>query len=300
MSIMDASELLCSRSCSKINLYLKVTSRRTDGYHELESLFLPLENPADDVAIDLDALPGAVTVACSDVLLPGGLENIAGKAADLWARRSAVMPRWDINIVKNIPIAAGMGGGSGNAATVLKLLNDHYDHPLNDRQLAETALELGADVPFFLDPAPAIMSGIGETGHRLDFALPELPLLLIAPEFPVSAAEAYKLLPPAKISPMPEIQRTQILESLQQADWERLSGLLFNDLEEGIFDKYPLLKILRGKVLYSGALGCWMTGSGPTLFALYSNKQKQHEAVRNLSELLPACRIIDPSEKAAD
>ena len=160
--------LLCTSAPGKINLYLKVTGRRENGYHELESLFLPLTSPADDIAIDCDMLPGAITVGTSDMMIPGGLKNIAGKAADLWAKKTGTVPHWDINIAKNIPVAAGMGGGSSDAAAVLKLLNDHAGKPLNDTELRSAALELGADVPFFLDPRPAIMTGIGEKAEFPD------------------------------------------------------------------------------------------------------------------------------------
>ena len=290
---MQEAPLLYSKASSKINLYLKITARRPDRYHELESLFLPLQNPADDIAIDLEALPGAVTVGCSDVLLPGGLENIAGKAADLWAKKSAVMPHWDINIVKNIPVAAGMGGGSSNAATVLKLLNEHYGNPLDAPALAAAALELGADVPFFLTPQPAVMRGIGEIAEELDFELPQLPIVLIAPGFPVSAAEGYSLMTPEKISPMSDDLRTRIMQCLRQSKLEELSSLLFNDLQDGVFRKYPLLDILKNSALASGALGCWMTGSGPTLFALYANKEAARNACSSLQKSYPEFRIID-------
>ena len=163
--------LLYAAAPGKINLYLKVTGRRENGYHELESLFLPLACPADDVAVDCDMLPGAITVGTSDIMIPGGLQNIAGKAAELWAKKSGTVPHWDINIAKNIPVAAGMGGGSSDAAAVLKLLNDHAGKPLNDIELRNAALELGADVPFFLDARPAIMTGIGEIAEPLEFAL---------------------------------------------------------------------------------------------------------------------------------
>ena len=236
--------LLYAAAPGKINLYLKVTGRRENGYHELESLFLPLACPADDVAVDCDMLPGAITVGTSDIMIPGGLQNIAGKAAELWAKKSGTVPHWDINIAKNIPVAAGMGGGSSDAAAVLKLLNDHAGKPLNDIELRNAALELGADVPFFLDARPAIMTGIGEIAEPLEFALPELNILLIAPGFPVSAAEGYKLMDPACIAPMDENLRSDILASLHGNDVEKLARLIFNDLQAGVFHKYPLLKLL--------------------------------------------------------
>ena len=284
--------LLYAAAPGKINLYLKVTGRCENGYHELESLFLPLACPADDVAVDCDMLPGAITVGTSDIMIPGGLQNIAGKAAELWAKKSGTVPHWDINIAKNIPVAAGMGGGSSDAAAVLKLLNDHAGKPLNDIELRNAALELGADVPFFLDARPAIMTGIGEIAEPLEFALPELNILLIAPGFPVSAAEGYKLMDPACIAPMDENLRSDILASLRGNDVEKLARLIFNDLQAGVFHKYPLLKLLAAEAKECGALNALLTGSGPTLFALFETAQAADQAAEAMQSAHPDFKMI--------
>ena len=284
--------LLCAAAPGKINLYLKVTGKRPNGYHELESLFLPLAGVADDIAIDCDALPGAITVGCSDIMLPGGTKNIAGKAAELWAKKCAHVPHWDINIVKNIPVAAGMGGGSSDAAAVLKLLNDNYGNPLSDKELAEAALELGADVPYFLDAKAAIMSGIGELASPLEFEVPAMNILLLSPQFPVTAAEGYRLMVPEKISAMNENLRKDILCALQKNDPEKLGKLIFNDLEQGVFDKYPILKILAGETSANGALSVQMTGSGPTLFALFGDRKTMLQAQETLQQAHSNFRIF--------
>ena len=274
--------LLCASAPGKINLYLKVTGKRPDGYHELESLFLPLAGVADDIAVDCDALPGAITVGCSDIMLPGGTNNIAGKAAELWAKKCGHVPHWDINIVKNIPVAAGMGGGSSDAAAVLKLLNGNYGDPLSSKELAEAALELGADVPYFLEPQAAIMSGIGEVASPLEFEVPAMNILLLSPQFPVTAAEGYRLMLPEKISAMDENLRKDILSALQTNDPEKLGKLIFNDLQPGVFNKYPILEILAGEISANGALSVQMTGSGPTLFALFGDRKTMLQAQETL------------------
>ena len=286
------NDFLCAPAPGKINLFLKVTGKRPDGYHTIESLFLPLANVADDIAIDCDALPGAITVGCSDIMLPGGTNNIAGKAAELWAKKAAHVPHWDINIAKNIPVAAGMGGGSSDAAAVLKLLNDNYNKPLSAKELSEAALELGADVPFFLDPKPSLMTGIGEIAEPLEFAVPELNILLLAPQFPVSAAEGYKLMPPEKISSMDENLRLDILRSLQNNDPEKLGKLIFNDLEAGVFNKYPILEMLAEDIKSNGALSVTMTGSGPTLFALFGDRKTMQTAEQTLQQKHSSFRVF--------
>lgn len=288
-------ELLYMSAPGKINLFLKVTGKRPDNYHTLESLFVPLSSPADDIAIDLAAAPGTITVGSSDIMLPGGMGNIAGRAAELWSKRACVMPHWDINIVKNIPVAAGMGGGSSDAAAVLKLLNDHAGKPLDDRSLAEIALELGADVPFFLKPEPAMMSGIGEIAEDLDFVLPEMNLLLLAPQFPVSAAEGYRLMLPGTVSPLAPGLKTDLLNALRTADLEKISALIFNDLQPGVFNKYPILEILAQRMTQAGAMRVLMTGSGPTLFGIFADSKSRAQAQSELQAAYPEYRII-PAE----
>ena len=278
------NSLLCAAAPGKINLYLKVTGKRPNGYHELESLFLPLAGVADDVAIDCDAMPGGITVGCSDIMIPGGTSNIAGKAAELWAKKCGHVPHWDINIVKNIPVAAGMGGGSSDAAAVLKLLNDNCGNPLSNKELSEAALELGADVPYFLDARAAIMSGIGEVAAPLEFEVPVMNILLLAPQFPVTAAEGYRLMLPEKISGMDENLRKDILCALQANDPEKLGKLIFNDLQQGVFNKYPILEMLADEISANGALSVQMTGSGPTLFALFGDRKTMLQAQEFLQQ----------------
>ena len=289
---MCDNDLLYLNTPGKINLYLKVTGKRPDNYHTIESIFLPLAEPSDDVAISTDALPGSILVACSDVLLPGGVSNIAGRAAELWAQKTGQVPHWDINISKNIPVAGGMGGGSSDAAAVLRLLNNNSEKSLDAQQLAELALKLGADVPFFLEPRPMLVRGIGEITEALPFEMPELFILRAAPQFPVSAAEGYRLTAPEKITPMSDVLRNEIFSALQNNDVEKLAGSIFNDLQDGVFHKYPILEIAAGKIRSSGALAVQMTGSGPTLFALYPDRQSMEKAQTQLEECLPNFRII--------
>ena len=284
--------LLTADAPSKINLYLRVTGKREDGYHLLESLFLPLADPADHIAIDCDGAPGAVTLATSRLDVPGGKDNLGARAALRWAAKAGVLPSWDIQIVKNIPVAAGMGGGSSDAAAVMKLLNDQAGAPLTPEALAEAALALGADVPFFLDPRPAVMRGVGEIAEPLDFPLPEIPLLLVAPGFPVSAAEAYRKLDPARIAPVDEAWRAEFLNALRTGDWEKLGKLLRNDLAPGVYAKYPVLPLLEKELYASGALGVALTGSGPTLFALFATRAEVEEACRDWKSRYPEFQIL--------
>ena len=284
--------LLSADAPSKINLYLKITGRREDGYHLLESLFLPLASPADRIAIDREGVPGTVTLAASRLDVPGGKENLAARAALRWAEKSGVMPAWDIQIVKNIPVAAGMGGGSSDAGTVMRLLNDHYGKPLGPEELAEAALALGADVPFFLDPRPAVMRGIGELAEPLDFVVPDIPLLIVAPGFPVNTAEAYRKLDAQRVEPVDELWRKDFLDALRQSEWDKLGALFRNDLAPAVYAKYPILPLLEKELYASGALGAAMTGSGPTLFAVFADRKKLEAVCAEWRERYPEFQIL--------
>ena len=165
-----------ANAVSKLNLYLKVTARRPDRYHDLETLFLPLTSPADRIVIDFDAAPG-IRVSSSLAGLPENLENLAGRAALAYADASGVRPTWAIHIEKRIPVTAGMGGGSSDAGTVLSLLAAHYGRVAPD-DLAALALTLGADVPFFLRPRAATATGVGDQITPIDGIL-TMPLLLV-------------------------------------------------------------------------------------------------------------------------
>ncbi|MFA7231232.1 MAG: 4-(cytidine 5'-diphospho)-2-C-methyl-D-erythritol kinase, partial [Victivallaceae bacterium] len=131
---------------SKINLLLKVTGRRADGYHELNTLFVPLKTPSDTITLEF-SLDNGVSVDCSDESVPSGKDNICAQAANAYAEKTGISPGWKIHIDKHIPVAAGMGGGSSDAAAVLNLLNNHY-RKLSPSELAKLAVAIGADVPF--------------------------------------------------------------------------------------------------------------------------------------------------------
>ncbi|MDD3117772.1 MAG: 4-(cytidine 5'-diphospho)-2-C-methyl-D-erythritol kinase [Victivallales bacterium] len=257
------------RSPAKTNLRLKVTSRRPDGYHELETLFIPLQCPADVVTIDFAARQNGIATASDDPTLPVNAANIAGKAAAAYCRTAGITPSMAIFIHKEIPVAAGLGGGSANAATVLLLLQEYY-RALNGEQLAELAVTLGADVPFFLHSRPAVATGIGEKFTPATFDPTRLPLLIAAPDFPVSAAWAYRHLNPSAIGPAPGM--TAMLAAIAAADWKRVGALLCNDLAAALYEKFPLLVHLRQELLTAGALGAEISGSGPSMLAIFADR----------------------------
>ena len=251
----------------KINLYLRVTGRRADGYHTLATCFWPLSEPTDRITVEKSESAGAVEFRSDSESIPGDDRNLAVAAAKRYAEAAGIPPQWRITLEKHLPIAAGVGGGSADAGAVLRILEAEY-RLLGAKRLAALALSLGADVPFFLDPMrrPAFARGIGEELHPLTFS--PLPLVLAAPGFPVSAKWCYQHLDPAAIGPEePEIEE-RFAAALAAGDVRRVAALVRNDLEAALYRKFPQLELIRETMLDAGALAAAVSGSGPTLFAI--------------------------------
>ncbi|MBQ9502245.1 MAG: 4-(cytidine 5'-diphospho)-2-C-methyl-D-erythritol kinase [Lentisphaeria bacterium] len=267
----------------KINWFLKVTGKRSDGYHLIETLFQYLPFPSDEITLDLDAAPG-IRVRCGGSGMPQDLDNLAGKAAAAYAGRTGLKPAWSITIDKHVPAAAGLGGGSADAGAVLRLLNGHYGR-LGREELRSLASGIGADVPFFLEPGLVLARGIGDELTRLE-APASLPgILIVFPGFPVSAKWAYTRLAPERISPCGADTASLLTEALRRGDTGRAAGLMHNDLEYALFDKFPLLDVVRSELLSSGAERVMVAGSGSSLFALFGADADREGAQRTVREL---------------
>jgi len=249
------------RCSCKINLYLKVTGQRPDGYHTLSTLFLPLDVPADNLVLQ-EGQPG---IRC---VVDGGEipDNLVTRAARYYADAAKLASAWDFLLEKKIPMAAGLGGGSSDAAGALKLLNEKY-RCFSGEELASMAIRLGADVPFFLKHDPAWASGIGE---ELRYFKTELtpPVVIVNPLFPVSARWAYCHLAPENTGPADPRQCTDLENALRSGDWEKMAENLRNDLGIALYRKFPLLRLLRDTMISGGALNAEISGSGSSLFAV--------------------------------
>ena len=259
-------------TCSKVNLSLAVTAKRPDGYHDLDSLFYPFREPSDEIRLEDAPDASGVTIRCDAPGVPPEPEkNLCGKAVYAYCKAAGLdVPGLAIHLEKRIPVAAGMGGGSADCATVLRLLQERF-HALSKEQLETVAFSLGADVPFFLDPRPSHVTGAGEHIMPVD-GLPErLPLLLAAPRFPVSAVWAYQHMDLARA--VAEPPRThELIDALRRRDYESAARFMRNDLEHALFGKFPLLGLLREFFLKNGALRVMVSGSGPTLLAFFRDE----------------------------
>ena len=188
-------------------------------------------------------------------------------------------------------IPAGMGGGSSNAAAVLRLLNRHYGK-LSSEELADLALTLGADVPFFLHGRAAIATGIGEVFHYPAGKLYAPPLLVVNPQFPVSAKWAYMNLDPEQIGEDSSGKLKRLINALRRNDPKGVADNLHNDLAAALYRKFPLLAILRDFLLENGALNAEITGSGPSIFAVCASPAERDELCRSLAGAFRAVTIF--------
>jgi 4-diphosphocytidyl-2-C-methyl-D-erythritol kinase len=241
---------------AKINLNLRVVGRNdATGYHDIETWMAPL-TLADELRVELADAPG-IALTCSDPELDNGSGNLAWRAADIFLRETDTTGGARIELHKRIPHGAGLGGGSSDAAAVLKALNELSGCPLDASALENLGAELGSDVPFFICGQAAMASGRGEILEARPLPAP-FDLLLLKPPFPVPTAWAYSAYAEKKFCPA-EWTAPQLHDGLE----------VFNDLERAVFRKYLLLPVIKEWLLkHSLVAAAGMTGSGSCMFAI--------------------------------
>ncbi len=262
-------------SPAKINLFLQVTGKRPDGYHELFSLMCCVDL-FDTIILQFGG--DKISIESSNSQIPLDETNTAHRAASLFFKSLKMTAGLTVRIEKSIPVAAGLGGGSSNAASVLAGLNQHYRFPFSSSELMSMGLEVGADVPFFLFQKPAFASGIGEKLEAYQGTLP-FRVLLLNPGVEVPTAEVYQNL---KLR-LTKCKKIITKPSLKQSGFDA-SLHLCNDLEHVTIDKYPEIESLKQQLLKHGALGALMSGSGPTVFGLFSDPHKLEKARQAIGE----------------
>lgn len=244
-------------SPAKINLWLRILGKREDGFHEVQTRLCRL-TLGDTVEITHEGTGGQVALTCSDPTVPLDESNLAIKALRAFESRTGRRSSWRIHLEKKIPAGAGLGGGSSNAATVLKACNELTGTPLTREQLIQIGAQIGSDVPcFLLDTPAADGSGRGEQVAPAEFSW-GLPLVLIKPPFPIPTPWAYKRWAASKEVP-------GVLYAPQLCPW----GTMVNDLERPVFEKFLLLPTLKNWLLEHGEVSsALMSGSGSTMFAV--------------------------------
>jgi len=259
-------------SPAKINLYLKILSKRKDGYHHIETLMTRI-SLHDTLEISLTE--SGINFSSTSSELPKDQQNMACKAAALFLKDTQSNKGVRIHLTKRIPVAAGLGGGSSNAASVLVGLNKLLRCGLTDCELMEKGSKLGADVPFFIFKRPAIARGIGDELEEFH-GLPRLWFVLVHPQFQVSTRWVYNNL---KLKLTRDKNNSISHMYTSSSD---IAGLLVNDLETVTITRYPIIKEIKGILRLKGAEGTLMSGSGPAVFGFFFEKDKASRVYEEL------------------
>ncbi len=259
---------------AKVNLYLRVLRKREDGYHDILSLMQRI-SLCDDLTFSPDSR--GLTVRCPGAPLPEDEGNIVHRAAAAFFSRIGTPPNVAIAIRKRIPIAAGLGGGSSDAATTLLTLNEMHESPLTARELMRIGTSLGADVPFFIVGKTVWASGIGDRFTECP-PLPPFHFVLVNPGFEISTKSVYQGLNLA-------LTNRGIHYSIPRFfTQEDVIGALTNDLEKVTVKQHPVLNEIKALLMANGARGALMSGSGPTVFGVFADSETAGRAEKSLGQ----------------
>lgn len=246
----------------KINLGLSITEKRPDGYHNLETVFYPV---ALEDALEIRTNPEAqqkFTLHQHGMEIAGNPENNLVVKAYLLLDKEFHLPPVEIHLYKHIPSGAGLGGGSSDAAFMLKLLNEHYNLQLSDNQLEDYAATLGADCAFFIKNTPTYAEGIGNIFSPIELSLKGYRIMIVKPDVFVSTREAFANIRPHRPEyPVREVIRRPV------AEWK---DTLINDFEASVFPQYPVIGEIKEELYHQGAIYASMSGSGSSVFGLFT------------------------------
>lgn len=277
------------KSYAKINLSLDVLGRMGNGYHQVK-MVMQTVSLADTVTVE--ALPEKeIRISSNLPFLPTGPENLAYKAAEFFFAETGIEGGAAIQMTKRIPVGAGLAGGSGNCATVLRALNKMFDAGLSTHRLCLMGEKLGADVPYCILGGTRLAEGIGE---RLS-PLPRMPfchILLVKPAFSISTKTVYE-----KIDGHADFRRPdteQVIRGLKNHSIKALAKGMGNVLEEVSLEDYPILGELKKELMDRGAAAAQMSGSGPTVFGIFIDKQKAEQAKKQLCGRFKTVYLCNP------
>jgi len=262
-------------SPAKINLFLQITGKRPDGYHDLFTLMCRV-SLCDTVSLTVGT--DATRISCTDPHVPEDESNLAHRAASLFFKNLGCHEHVQISIDKQIPVGAGLGGGSSNAASVLMGLNAYYKQPFSHEELMGMGLSMGADIPFFIFQKPAIATGVGEKLEPYEKLAP-FKILLVYPGFAVSTANVYKKFNFGLTKCKKNFKSSFFKERVFDAKND-----LCNDLETVTTSEYPDVTEVKASLLHHGAQGALMSGSGSSVFGLFPDSVSAEPARQNLSQ----------------
>ncbi len=263
--------MISSRAFAKINLGLRIVNKREDNYHNIETIFTTV-SLWDELEVDLDK--DGIELITSGIPVAPTRTNLAYRAAEIFLKRFKINRGLRIILKKAIPIGSGLGGGSSDAASVLRTLATLFDLKNSDDRLVEIAKDLGMDVPFFLKGGAALARGRGD---ELDyFDLPRMRLIIYYPGFSISTRWAYSNIDLSNLTKDPNLIN-MLKDSFEEKDFNGIRRYLINDFEPLIFRTYPELKEIKDRFLELGAIGALLSGSGSSIYAIVD--QKSEEAI---------------------
>jgi 4-diphosphocytidyl-2-C-methyl-D-erythritol kinase len=277
-------------AAAKINLRLQIVGRRDDGYHLLDSIVVPIDLH-DDVHVRIEpAASPAVSIQCEPPdAAPAGTDNLAARAALWFMERTRTGAHVRIRLVKRIPSGAGLGGGSSDAAAVLRALNALLGEPVPTAELMVSSLALGADVPLFVFGRPARMTGVGEILETWPIAVPA-PVVVAFAGAPLSTATVY-----AKYDDL--LTMSASLDTIRASVRQPLRTMLQNDLEAAAFHVQPELYSLKRRLCSLGAEGALMTGSGSAVFGIWRHSDDAGAAAEQLRVAGVWARVVRVLER---
>ena len=272
---------------AKINLSLDVLRKRDDGYHEVKMIMQSIDLH-DDVYIEI--IDEGICVSCNKPWVPSGSGNIAYKAAELLKKTYGIKKGIKIKIIKNIPVSAGLAGGSTDAAAVIKVINKLFSLNLDQKELMKLGKTIGADVPFCIKGGTMLSEGIGEILTPVK-PFKNVNILLVKPKIFVSTVWTYKNLDLNSILERPDIPL--IIEAIGKKDIEYVAKNMKNVLETVTVKEHMIIEEIKQKLIELGALGSMMSGSGPTVFGIFENKEKAYFAYEKIKNNKWECFIAE-------
>lgn len=253
---------------AKINLVLRILDRRPDNYHNLWSLMQTVKLE-DTLSISINHAHSTINLSCDDSSLKVDRSNLVYRAALAVLEQSGRAVGLDIALAKRIPMGAGLGGGSSDAAAAIIGLNRILDLGWSKEKMAQVGQALGSDVPFFFFAPSATVSGRGERVTPVHIAESRW-IVLVNPGFPVETKWAYKQLSESRSGVVPVSRSYLALEAVQKLEWEQVLGIVENDFEAPVFKAYPLLRDIKQQLAAQGAEVALLSGSGATVFGIFS------------------------------
>jgi 4-diphosphocytidyl-2-C-methyl-D-erythritol kinase len=271
---------------AKINLALDVLSKRSDGYHNVAMI---MQTIALYDTITVRSGFEGIKLTSDSSLIPIDETNIAYKAAHYLSTKYNVKRGAHIHIEKRIPVAAGLAGGSTDAAAVLKLLNKEWNLKLSKAELMDAGKKLGADVPFCIQGGTCLAEGLGEKLTEIK-KIPDCYILLVKPDVGVSTKQVYQNLKLNDIKERPDIQG--MLQAIEKKDLKDICKSMVNVLETVTIKMHPIISELKQKLLEYGAIGSLMSGSGPTVFGIFEGMASAQAAYEDIKDLVNEVFVV--------